>query len=201
MADFTNYLIPQISWSQNDEYIILNIELVKTSDNIHDIKDNAIFLICKSNNKLYKVDFELYDTIKPEESSYFVQERCVKFLLRKGNDSEKWIRITKDKNTYKSNIKVNWSEFDESDGEEEDNMGQNMMFPPGMDFSSMMGGNNMMFPPGMMPDGLGEIDEENEFDGNCGDDDIEEDIPDKPLDSIDLSKINMDNMIDDGGVN
>jgi hypothetical protein len=201
MADFTNYLIPQISWSQNDEYIILNIELVKTSDNIHDIKDNAIFLTCKSNNKLYKVDFELYDTIKPEESSYFVQERCVKFLLRKGNDSEKWIRITKDKNTYKSNIKVNWSEFDESDGEEEDNMGQNMMFPPGMDFSSMMGGNNMMFPPGMMPDGLGEVDEENEFDGNCGEDDIEEDTLDKPLDSIDLSKINMDNMIDNGGVN
>ena len=194
MADFTNYLIPQISWSQNDEYIILNIELVKTSDNIHDIKDNAIFLTRKSNNKLYKVDFELYDTIKPEESSYFVQERCVKFLLRKGNDSEKWIRITKDKNTYKSNIKVNWSEFDESDGEEENNMDQNMMFPPGMDFSSMMGGNNMMFPPGMMPDGLGEVDEENEFDGNCGEDDIEEDIVDKQLDSIDLSKINMDDI-------
>ena len=176
MTDFTNYLIPQISWSQNDEYIILNIELIKTTDDNHDIKENAIFLTCKSNNKLYKVDFELYDIIKPEESTYFVQERYVRFLLRKSNE-ERWIRITKDKNTYKSNIKVNWSDFDDSDGEEPDNKGQ-----PGMDFASMMGG-GMDFSSMM-----GEVDEDDEFNGDCGEKDIEEDTLDKPLESIDLSK-------------
>ena len=190
MTDFTNYLIPQISWSQNDEYIILNIELVKTSDNNYDIKDDSIFLTCKSNNKLYKVDFVLYDIIRPEESTYISYERYARFLLRKSS-SERWIRITKDKNTYKSNIKVNWSEFDESDGEEPDNMGQ-----PGMDFSSMMGGGmdfasmmggGMDF-SSMMPDGMGEVDEDDEFNGDCGEDDIEEDTLDKPLDSIDLSE-------------
>ena len=182
MTDFTNYLIPQISWSQNEEYIILVIELVKTSDNNYDIKDDAIFLTCKSNNKLYKVDFVLYDTIKSEESTYISYERYARFLLRKSN-SDRWVRITKDKNTYKSNIKVNWSDFDDSDGEEPDNTGQ-----PGMDFSSMMGGGGGMDFSSMMPDGIGEVDDDNEFNGDCGESNIEEDILDKPLESIDLSK-------------
>ena len=195
MTDITNYLIPQISWSQNDEYIILVIELVKTSDNNYDIKDDAIFLTCKSNNKLYKVDFVLYDTIKSEESTYISYERYGRFLLRKGNDSEKWVRITKDKNTYKSNIKVNWSDFDDSEGEEPDNMGQpdnkgmdfSSMMGSGMDFSSMMGG-GMDFANMMGQSGIGEVDEDEEFNGDCGEDDIEEDTLDKPLESIDLSE-------------
>jgi hypothetical protein len=204
MTDFTNYLIPQISWSQNEEYIILVIELVKTSDNNYDIKDDAIFLTCKSNNKLYKVDFVLYDTIKSEESTYISYERYARFLLRKSS-SEKWVRITKDKNTYKSNIKVNWSDFDDSDGDEPDNTGQ-----PGMDFSSMMGGGGGMDLASMMgggggmdfasmmggrmdfasmiPDGMGEVDDDNEFNGDCGESNIEEDTLDKPLESIDLSE-------------
>jgi hypothetical protein len=204
MTDFTNYLIPQISWSQNEEYIILVIELVKTSDINYDIKDDAIFLTCKSNNKLYKVDFVLYDTIRSEESTYISYERYARFLLRKSS-SEKWVRITKDKNTYKSNIKVNWSDFDDSEGEEPDNtaqpgmdfssmMGGGMDFASmmggggGMDFASMMGGGGGMDFSSMMPDGMGEVDEDDEFNGDCGEDDIEEDTLDKPLDSIDLSE-------------
>ena len=61
----------------------------------------------------------------------------------KKTEYEKWIRLTKDKNQYKSNIKVNWDSFEDSD---EENTSEQTQYPnQQLDFSSMMnmgGGNN-----------------------------------------------------------
>ena len=135
-------LIPTIKWSQNSEYVIVNLEINQVKNDVYEINNNNIIFtgVCNTDLK-YGINIELLNTVNKDESKYIVEERVVRFILKKTSD-EKWVRLTKDKNQYKSNIKVNWDSFEDSDEEEElsekDNQ-QNQQF----DFSSMMNmGNN-----------------------------------------------------------
>ena len=134
-------LIPTIKWSQNSEYVIVNLEINQVKNDVYEINNNNIVFSGVSNTDLkYGINLELLNTVNKDESKYIVEERVVRFILKKTSD-EKWVRLTKDKNQYKSNIKVNWDSFEDSDEEEiseQDNQ-QNQQF----DFSSMMNmGNN-----------------------------------------------------------
>lgn len=137
-----NTLIPTIKWSQNSEYVIVNLEINQVKNDVYEINNNNIVFSGVSNTDLkYGINLELLNTVNKDESKYIVEERVVRFILKKTSD-EKWIRLTKDKNQYKSNIKVNWDSFEDSDEEQElseKNIQQNQQF----DFSSMMNmGNN-----------------------------------------------------------
>lgn len=138
MSEF-KALIPTIKWSQNNEYVIVNLEINQVKNDVYELNNNNIVFSGLCNTGLtYSINIELLNEINKDESKYIVEERIVRFILKKTSD-EKWIRLTKDKNQYKSNIKVNWDNFEDSDDEEDmvsqDINQQNQQF----DLSSMMG--------------------------------------------------------------
>jgi hypothetical protein len=139
-------LIPTIKWSQNDEYVIINLEINQVKNDVYEINNNNIVFSGVSNTDLkYSINIELLNEVNKDESKYIVEERIIRFVLRK-IEYEKWIRLTKDKNQYKSNIKVNWDSFEDSD-EEESQPEQNQYPNQQFDFSNMMnmGGENNGF--------------------------------------------------------
>ena len=188
-------LIPTIKWSQNSEYVIVNLEINQVKNDVYEINNNNIVFSGVSNTDLkYGINLELLNTVNKDESKYIVEERVVRFILKK-TSNEKWVRLTKDKNQYKSNIKVNWDSFEDSDEEEiseQDNQ-QNQQF----DFSSMMNmGNNGFNMEEMMknmdPDqmeqlmksmnmGGGDDDYNNDDEDNNSEDDNNEEYEDKEL--------------------
>jgi hypothetical protein len=89
--------------------------------------------------------FELFNEINVEESKVKITERCVRIMLKK-KDYEKWIRITKDKNLYKQNIRVNWNDYDSEEEEAETKSipmdFQSMMNNPNFDFQKMISSMN-----------------------------------------------------------
>jgi len=137
-------LIPTIKWSQNSEYIIVNLEINQVKNDVYEINNNNIIFtgVCNTGLK-YGINLELLNTVNNDESKYIVEERIIRFILKKTSD-EKWIRLTKDKNQYKSNIKVNWDSFEDSDEECEENENSQNSSNQQFDLSSMMnmGGNN-----------------------------------------------------------
>ena len=148
MSAFQNMLTPSISWYQNDDYVIVQLNISQLSSEKYKILENSIYF--EGNN--YLINLDLLHPIIVDESRYDDEERYVKFTLKK-SDNEKWIRLTKDKNQYKSNIKVNWDQFEDSDEELSNDESSPM---GGMDFSQMMqgmGGGGMDF--SQMMQGMG----------------------------------------------
>ena len=179
-------LIPTIKWSQNDEYIIINLEINQVKNDVYEINnDNIVFSGVSNTDSKYSINLELLNTINKDESKYIVEERIIRFVLKK-TDNEKWIRLTKDKNQYKSNIKVNWDSFEDSDEETQSETPSNQQF----DFSNMMnmGGDNNGFNmeemmKNMNPDEMTQLmksmnmggDDDNDNDKDNDDDDNDED--------------------------
>jgi hypothetical protein len=196
-------LIPTIKWSQNDEYVIINLEINQVKNDVYEINNNNIVFSGVSNTDLkYSINIELLNEVNKDESKYIVEERIIRFVLRK-IEYEKWIRLTKDKNQYKSNIKVNWDSFEDSDEEElqpEQNQNPNQQF----DFSSMMnmGGENNGFNmeemmKNMNPSEMEQLmksmnmDGNEDDDNNTNEDDNSDEYQDKEL------KEELDNIIND----
>jgi hypothetical protein len=126
-------LTPIIKWSQNDDYVIINLEINQTKNDVYKITQNNISFSGVSNvGTQYAINIELFDEINNEESKYILEERVVRFVLKKMNNT-KWGRITKDKNQYKSNIKINWDNFDDSDEDIDINNDSNFMNMPNME--------------------------------------------------------------------
>ena len=180
-------LIPTIKWSQNDEYVIINLEINQVKNDVYEINNNNIVFSGVSNTDLnYSINLELLNTVNKDESKYIVEERVIRFVLKK-TEYEKWIRLTNDKNQYKSNIKVNWDSFEDSDEETHSETPSNQQF----DFSNMMniGNDNNGFNmeemmKNMNPDemeqlmksmNMGENDGENDDDNNSDDDNNDDD--------------------------
>jgi len=133
-------LTPVIRWSQNDDYIIINLEINQTKNDVYKITQNNITFSGISNvGTIYAINIQLFDEINNEESKYILEERVVRFVLKKMNDT-KWGRITKDKNQYKSNIKINWDNFEDSDEDIDINNDSNFMNMPNMNMPNMDGG-------------------------------------------------------------
>jgi hypothetical protein len=168
MSSFENKRTPSLSWYQSVNNIIFDILIQKAENLKINITDHIFEFTCTSNKLLYEINFELFDNINKEESSYIVNEKYIKVILKKNNNNS-WVYLTKDKNIYKNNIKVNWNEWDDSDGEEnnqndnqnDNQFGGNMNF----DFQEMM--KNM--------GGLGNEDFDGNIDNEGYEDGIEED--------------------------
>jgi hypothetical protein len=153
-------LIPSLNWYQTPEHVIFTIELQDVSnENITFTEDSFSFTGYSSNN-FYAMLFTTFEKIIPEQSSYDKQNG-IKVLLKKTENCS-WTYLTKDKNQFKNNIKVNWNawvddEEDESSASAPQFDFQQMMAQMGQmnggeggmpDFSSMMGADN----EGNMPD-------------------------------------------------
>jgi len=171
---------PTLLWYQTKDYVVFNIELQQVSNlNINITEENISFYgISKSN--LYQINFDLFENINKDESSYTIQEKNIVFNLKK-TSTDYWKNLTKDKNLYKNNIKINWNRWIDEDAEDDelpnqDGMGGNFDFQQMMqsmggmgDMASMMGGMENM--PNM--DDI-ENEEEHEEDCECCTDNVEE---------------------------
>jgi hypothetical protein len=160
-------LIPSLNWYQTKEYIIFTIELQDVSNENITFTEDSFSFTGHSAHNFYAMLFTTFDKIIPEESSYDKQNG-IKVILKKSENSS-WSYLTKDKNQFKNNIKVNWNAWVDDDEEDESSASasqfdfQQMMAQMGgggmPDFSSMMGGMQ-----GEMQDGIHDgIDEEGDM--------------------------------------
>jgi peroxiredoxin family protein len=215
-------LIPTIKWSQNSIYVIINLEINQVKNDVYELNSNNIVFSGTSNTNLqYSINLELLNSIDTESSKYIVEERIIRFILKKSID-EKWIRLTKDKAQYKSNIKVNWNDFEDSEGEEgeeeeEKSLGQNFnQQNPNQQFdlSSMMNmGNNNQFnmeemmknmDPNEMEELMKSMSGNNDYsndDNDDGDNDNDDDDNNDDNDSNDDDDDSNDNNDDDDDSN
>jgi hypothetical protein len=162
---------PTLLWYQNSEYVFLTVQLQNVKNEKIELLTNKINFSSLSNDSLYEMNFELFDSINMNESKYTIDNKSVKIVLKKEN-SDKWTTVTKDKNLYKNSIKVDWNSWvDDSDEEEADNTSdpmQNQQF----DFQKMMASMQGM---GNMPDMESMMQGMQGMDGLEGMDDVEGD--------------------------
>jgi len=127
---------PTLLWYQTRDHVIFNIELQQVSNlNITITEDNISFSGISKNN-LYEINFDLFESINKDESSFIQQEKSIAFTLKK-NSSDYWKILTKDKNLYKNNIKINWNRWIDEDAEEDEVPNEGGM-PENFDFQQMM---------------------------------------------------------------
>jgi hypothetical protein len=192
MALEKQVLTPSVIWYQTKNEVFFNIELQNIKDEKIIINEHNFSMYGISGNDSYEMNFDFFDLIDTEKSNCIIQEKCIKISLFK-KEENKWTYLTKNKLTYKNNIKVNWNSWvdEEVEDEPEENPMagfdmQQMMASMGgggrgmPDFSSMMGG--MGGSGGEMPDfssmmgGMGEdIEGMPDFNGEDEDDDEEND--------------------------
>ena len=137
-------LVPTLVWHQNNDNIYITVELNNVCNETINIINNKFNFNAVANNKEYEIIFDLYENIK--DFTVIVDEGSVKINLIK-EDNEYWRSLTKDKNIYKNNIKINWNywinELDDSD-EEVGGMEEMMKGMGGMGGVKGLGGMEVM---------------------------------------------------------
>jgi hypothetical protein len=125
--------IPLILWYQNNSYIFTEIELSNYKDTTIDVSENHFSFTSFSKEKTYKIEFDLYKSIKNHKIQY--KENNIKIVFEK-EENEEWPRLTQMKNLYKQNIKIHWTYWNTEEDEEENDMMSNF------DMEQMMRGMN-----------------------------------------------------------
>jgi hypothetical protein len=152
----------------------MTIKLQKIGELNLTLTESTISFSSMSNNIKYAFDFEFFENIVKDESRYEVEENHIKVFLKKqiteDEETTKWSLLTKDKNLYKNNIKVDWNYWVDSDCEDEEQE-DNPFGGGNMDFQSMMqsmgGLDNMQ---------MSDMDEINNMEDEMPD--LEDEIPD-----------------------
>jgi hypothetical protein len=125
---------PTIQWSQNDNYIFIDIHLEPKEYELNIQEKNLLF-----KQGEYQVNMTLFSKIIPSESKYN-KNRIFEIYLKKDTNEEddnEWKQLLENKNQY--NVSINWDKYDVEDDELPDMEGMSGM--PGMpDLSSMMEG-------------------------------------------------------------
>ena len=131
-------LIPTVKWHQNKEYLFLNFEVYNSKNQDIKINNQDIYFFTESNNQNYEMNFEFLNEIDKDKSNYTVLGNSIKLNLKKMNE-ENWSSLTKNKNLYKNNIRVDWNAYvNDLDDEEVEEPQNNQQF----DFNKMMQGMN-----------------------------------------------------------
>ena len=134
---------PTIQWSQNDNYVFIDIHLEPKEYELNIQEKNLVF-----KQGEYEVNMTLFSKIIPDESKYN-KNRIFEIYLKKDTNNEEdkdddeyneWRQLLENKNQY--NVSINWDKYDVEDDELPDMEGMEGM--SGMpDLSSMMGGDGM----------------------------------------------------------
>jgi hypothetical protein len=158
-------LIPTLKWHQNKDYLFLNFEVNNSKNEDIKLYEDKIFFYVRSIND-YLMEFELNDLINVDESNYALEEKCVRVTLKK-KEPKNWDFLTKDKNIYKNNIKINWAQWNDDSDDEINDQFNNSQFDFQKMMESMGGFGNMN---NMMNNSDFEENEEGENDEDCCDD-------------------------------
>jgi len=140
--------IPNITWFQTQDNIVLNIFIQKFNQNNIQINGNKLII----NDSIYQSEFEFYEEINNEEELIFKEtEKYLRVQISKKEPSF-WNYLIKEHNRFKNKIKVDWDNWIDEDESEDEMDLQNMMggmpgMMPPMDDEDMMGGMSGMMPP------------------------------------------------------
>ena len=118
MALEQSIYIPSLVWYQNKNNIIIDIEISDYKNQSLNIKENIFDFKCQKDIKQYEMNFELFSNIKQHYVKY--NESNINIILEKEEELE-WSQLTKNKNLYKNNIKINWSYWADNEEEEQNN--------------------------------------------------------------------------------
>lgn len=130
----TNQLsTPPILWHQDNHFVFFKVDIQNVKDEFIKIDENR-FLFKTSK---HFIEFELFQEINTEESSFIVTEKFVKVSLAK-KESVKWSSLTKNRTLYKNNIKIDWNSWYDSDAEEDEDLPMSRNDFSNVDFASMM---------------------------------------------------------------
>ena len=152
---------PTLLWYQTTDNVVFNVELQQVSNLNITITDQNISFSGISKNNLYEINFDLFESINKDESSFIEQEKNIVFTLKK-NNSNYWNNLTKDKNLYKNNIKINWNRWIYEDAEEDEVPNEGGM-PENFDFQQMMQSMGGMGDMASMMQGMGGMPNMDEF--------------------------------------
>lgn len=169
ISEENKVLIPTLTWYHVKDFVILSYEVYNSTEKNILITDNNILLNVLSNNNEYKMEFELYNEINSNDSSYVIDDKSVKMILKKAND-DNWSSLTKDKNLYKNNIKINWNRWIDEDAEEDEVNNEGGM-PENFDFQQMMQSMGGMGDMASMMQGMGGMPNMDGFEGEENDED------------------------------
>mmetsp|Transcript_9154 Transcript_9154/g.14865 ORF Transcript_9154/g.14865 Transcript_9154/m.14865 type:complete len:212 (+) Transcript_9154:46-681(+) len=144
----TGKLVAPVKWAQRKEELYITIDLpdVEKDTCKIDLSEDKLKFTGKSQDKEYELELVFWKEgngvdIDPEKSKYKVKPRNIEFLLSKKEEGF-WPRLLEDKTLQRTNVKVDFDKWVDSDDEGQDEGFQN----EGMDnIGGMMGGG----PPGM----------------------------------------------------
>ncbi|CAK9094246.1 Protein wos2 (p21) [Durusdinium trenchii] len=149
MAVETGKLVAPVKWAQRQDTLFVTIDLpdvVKDTAKI-ELTDEMLKFSGQSEGKDYELELEFYKEAKgidssSEDSKYSIKPRSINFLLVKKEEGF-WPRLLENKQLQKTNVKVDFDKWQDSD--EEDDAGFNTEGMEGL--GGMMGGAGGM--PGM----------------------------------------------------
>ena len=118
MALEQSIYIPSLVWYQNKNNIIIDIEISDYKNQSLNFKENIFDFKCQKDIKQYEMNFELFGNIKQHYVKY--NESNINIILEKMEELD-WSQLTKNKNLYKNNIKINWSYWADNEEEEQNN--------------------------------------------------------------------------------
>ncbi|KAK8797391.1 hypothetical protein WA158_004599 [Blastocystis sp. Blastoise] len=112
-------LVPTLTWAQRKTLVYINIVFSDGKDIKVDIEKSKISFSGELEDKKYAIEFELFGSILPENSTWSKTDRLVSICLKK-EEITNWPRLTKVKNLYKTNIQIDWEKWVDSDGDDYD---------------------------------------------------------------------------------
>lgn len=115
---YVKYSIPQVTWWQNKQEIIITVHLFGVNDYYINFKENYISFSAIVNEKHYKFEEQLFSLIDTNESKSVVHGQTVEIRLQKSKVGLKWPRLIAEqqKKTY---IKMDYNHLDDSSSEDE----------------------------------------------------------------------------------
>ena len=214
MAALAEASVAPVKWAQRPASLYITISLPDVKDEKIELTATALTFSGTSHGRSFTCNMEFLHAVKPEDSVWKVLPRSIQMNVVKeaaadGEDEEaieSWTRLLKDKQQEKTNVKVDWDRWADSDDEDEAGApggGQDFDmsqlagaegFPGGMGgMGGMPGGGMGGMPPGMeammggmgggMGGGMPGMGGGDEWEGSDSDDD---ELPDLDADDDDL---------------
>jgi len=135
--------LPPVKWAQRKDALFVTIALPDVSEEKLALTSNTLTFTGKSSGTDWNLSLVFFKEVDAEadESKWVVGDRSIQFhIIKKNKDEDFWPRLLEDKKLEKTNVKVDWDKYVDSDEEEE-----------GFDTAGMdsMGGGMGGMPPGM----------------------------------------------------
>mmetsp|Transcript_22177 Transcript_22177/g.70842 ORF Transcript_22177/g.70842 Transcript_22177/m.70842 type:complete len:204 (+) Transcript_22177:205-816(+) len=125
MTDTTTKLLPPVKWAQRKDTLFVTIDVpdVVKDSAVVDLKDDSLTFKGKSHDNEYELELEFWKEgegidAAADGSKYSIKPRNIQFHLVKKKEGF-WPRLLENKQLQKTNVKVDFDKWVDSDDEDE----------------------------------------------------------------------------------